>query len=289
MFSAPKIAELFNAVTIKMSKYKYIFSLGYRCSSAGILKSLGLKRESYPFDWMVSRLPIIEHCVETGFVEFLNRNNYAKKRSATYGYPTSDPNGRQWICDESIRVNNYYESAPPSIYHATDLNLYLVPYLTPEHDAYSHKLMMNHHDITEDKDSAYYERCVTRWNQMCEDPDNKLSLYIHPAIFKSEYDKSKLDIQEELHRFHRSIGLTRHDGIYVIPVKTPYEHPTNHCAKYVLEELADDDLTPNCRICVLWTNSGFIDAGEIFMGNSFVETYVVKEYVQKTAENGKLL
>ena len=270
-----------------MIKYKFVFSLGYRCSSAGILKTLGLKQESYPFDWMVSRLPIVKHCIETDFAEFLDRTNYAKKHSATYNYPTPDPISRQWICDESIRVNYFYESASPSIYNS-NLELYLVPYLNSDHDAYSHKLMMNHHDITEDKDHAYYERCVNRWNQMCKSTNNKLSLYIHPAIFKSEYDKSKLDIQEDLRRFHRSIGLVNHDGIYIIPVKTPYDIPTNHCAKYVLEEMADDDLTPNCRICILWTNSEFIDAGEIFMGKCYVETYVVKEYVQKTAANGLL-
>ena len=34
-------------------------SFGYRCSCAGILKDLGLKHESYPFDWLISNLSVI--------------------------------------------------------------------------------------------------------------------------------------------------------------------------------------------------------------------------------------
>ena len=30
-----------------------VFSLGYRCSSAGLLKYIAFKTESYPFDWYV--------------------------------------------------------------------------------------------------------------------------------------------------------------------------------------------------------------------------------------------
>ena len=247
------------------------------------MKTLGLKHVSYPFDWMVSRLPIIEHCIETGFVEFLNPQNYAKKHSATYGYPNATPDSRQWICDESIRVNNYYESM-----QTENMHLYLAPHLTPEHDAYSHKLMMNHHDITTADHHAYYERCVSRWMQMAQSEERKLSLYIHPAIFNETYNVIKCELKEDMRRFHRSVNFQNHDGVYIIPVKTKYEIPTDYCAKYVLEEQPDDDLTPNCRICVLWTNSEFVDAGEIFMGKCFLETYVIKEYVQKTAELGKL-
>jgi hypothetical protein len=47
-------------------------SLGYRCSSAALLKKLQLKNESYPFDWLVSRLSVIEDSIQSGFKEFLN-------------------------------------------------------------------------------------------------------------------------------------------------------------------------------------------------------------------------
>jgi hypothetical protein len=58
---------------------KTLFSLGFRCSSASLIKSLGLKNESYPFDWLVSRLSVIQHCIESDFVEFLNLDNYKRQ------------------------------------------------------------------------------------------------------------------------------------------------------------------------------------------------------------------
>lgn len=275
------------------SKYNHIISLGYRCSSAGILKSLGLKPVSYPFDWLVSRLPIIEHCNATGFAEFLNPQNYSHKKSTTNNYTTIEPSSAHWVCDESIRVNEYYETAFDSI----NMGLYLPRPLTPAKDAYAHRLMMNHHDITKPRDREYYGRCVERWNGLFLNPSTQspgpdknriLTLYIHPAIFLECYEQSKHHIREDIRRFHRSMSsrLSDQDGIYIIPVKTPFDHPTHHIAKYVLEEQPDCSETPNCRICVLWANRDFIDAGEIFMGNSYVETYVVKDYVLQVANNG---
>ena len=270
-----------------MSKYEYIFSLGYRCISAGILKSIGLKSESYPFDWLVSRLPIIEHCATNDFVEFLKKENYTGLNRAIYGYPTSDPESRQWFCDERICVNNLYENETNDRIH-----LYLAPYLTNEHDSYSYKMTTNHHDITSEKDHEYYKRCVSRWKQMWQSPGKKLSLYIHPTLFLEHFNQIRQDLQEDVRRFHRSIrniyNCGAHEGIYIIPVKTPYDYPTNHCAKYVLEEQPDDASTPNCRICILWANSRFIDAGEIFMGECSEETYVVQDYIRKIAEIGHL-
>lgn len=274
-----------------MNTYTHIFSVGYRCSSAGILKSLGFKHASYPFDWLVSRLPIIEHCLSTEFVEFLNKNNYTKKQTATHGYATADPESKTWVCDESIQLNNYYETT----FSYDKMDLHMASHLSPDRDAYSHKLMMNHHDITTDRDFEYYQRCINRWNQMLETAEgNALSLYIHPMIFREEFIKSGANIQMDIRRIHRVFrerfrGKSNLDGIYIIPVKTEYKLPTKHCAKYVLEEQPDEEDTPSCRICILWANSGFVDAGEIFMGDCGDETYVIQDYLQKTVANGALL
>ena len=259
--------------------YDQIISLGYRCSSAGIIKSLGLKTESYPFDWLVSRLPIIEHCIRTDFKEFLNPDNYTTKQGTTNHYVSIDPSSRQWICNESICFNEYYEST--EIPH---IQYYLPQPLSPENDAYGYKLMMNHRNIkTNTPDQAYYARCIERWSKS----QKHLVLYIHPAVFYEEFLKTRQELIKELRRAHESI-IPAGDGIYIIPVRTPFEYPTNHCAKYVLEEQPDYDMT-NCRVCILWANRDFIDAGEIFMGNCHVETYVIKDYLQQTVNNRGLL
>jgi hypothetical protein len=271
-----------------MEEYKHIFSLGYRCSSAGILKSLGLKRESYPFDWLVSRLPIIEHCIQTDFREFLDSNNYRFKSGVTNNYTSLDPSSQQYICDESICYNEYYENTTnPSL-----PEFYLPCPISRERDAYGYKLMMNHHNIQTNQHQEYFARCVERWNRniLQTHKTRKLALYIHPAIFYASFLSIKRQLLDDIRRFFRS-NLAEYvcDGIFIIPVKTPFDNPTNHCAKYVLEEQADDISLPGCRICILWANREFIDAGEIFMGNCHAETYVVKDYLHQTVNNKGLL
>lgn len=267
--------------------YDKIISLGYRCSSAGILKSLGFKTESYPFDWLVSRLPIIEHCIESQFKEFLNPDNYTSTTGVTNNYTSMDPASQQWICNESFCVNEYYETNHNL---PTDSIKYYLPQpIRPERDAYGHRLLMNHRNIkTSQQDQEYFARCVERWKTLSS--KKTLALYIHPATFYEEFLSIKSELIDELRRSHKSISTTHpHDGIYIIPVKTPYIDPTNHCCKYVLEEKPDDPATPRCRICILWANRDFIDAGEIFMGNAHTETYVIKDYVYQTVNNKGLL
>jgi hypothetical protein len=148
--------------------------------------------------------------------------------------------------------------------------------------------MMNHHDITTAKDLEYYKRCVERWYTIHNSSGKSLSLYIHPALNYDWHHENKNQVKSEILRFHKTTQSPNNDGIYIIPVRTPFDNPTHHCAKYVLEEQPDNPNVPNCRICVLWTNNRFVDAGEIFMGRCQTEEYVVKEYVQMTVELGHL-
>ena len=61
-----------------MKNFVFI-SLGPNCHTAGILKKLGYKKESYPLDWMLTNLKIINYLILNDFSEFLDRNNYYKK------------------------------------------------------------------------------------------------------------------------------------------------------------------------------------------------------------------
>jgi len=268
-----------------MEPYDQIIPLGYRCSSAGVLKSIGVKHESYPFDWLVSRLPIIEHCIQTDFREFLDPANYNCTTGVTNNYHSTDPASQTWVCNESFCFNEYYEKYPNS----ETTNYYLPRPICPERDAYGYKLMMNHRNIKTNKsDQEYFARCCERWKSLST--KKRLALYIHPVVFYEEFLSIKSGLIGELKRAYQSISITHpHDGVYIIPVKTPFEYPTNHCCKYVLEEQPDDPMVPKCRICILWTNLNFIDAGEIFMGNSYVETYVIKDYLYQTIRNRDLL
>ncbi|WP_374961743.1 DUF1796 family putative cysteine peptidase [Spongiibacter tropicus] len=47
-------------------------SLGYNCLSAWYLKQSGLKRSSYPFDWIFSSPEIVEDCIRDDFEKYLD-------------------------------------------------------------------------------------------------------------------------------------------------------------------------------------------------------------------------
>lgn len=251
----------------------YVFSLGYRCSAAGIIKRLQMKTESYPFDWLVSRLPIIEHCISTEFCEFLEESNYDYLHTNTYHYPSPD-SSPQWICDEKIHWNRYYEHE----FDMANANLYIPLPLNIPRDAYAHRLLMNHKSPTNPDDHAYYERCVERWRQMSESVDSKVSLYVHPT--QIEQHTNTPAIIQEIERFHLSMEthLKNYRGLYVIPVRTEHMYPINKHKHEVVETVVDTDTH---SIAILWTNRDFIDAGEIFMGNMWIETDELCEWVQK--------
>ena len=51
-------------------------SIGTRCISSQILQNLNIKKESYPFDWIISNLDIIKHCIQDDFKIFLDKQYY---------------------------------------------------------------------------------------------------------------------------------------------------------------------------------------------------------------------
>ena len=182
---------------------KKIISLGFRCSSAAILKRMGLKHESFPFDWLISRLSVIRHCMETDFTEFLNLSNYQRKYSNTYEMADSR-NG--FICDEHLMVNLYYQPEDQS---------------DPE-NTYKWYLAMNHHNILEQKDTEYYERCVQRYRELMTFDEPKIYLHICPLITMEKYNDTKENIFHELTSFDQFMyeftnGTSR--GLFFIMVR----------------------------------------------------------------------
>jgi len=54
----------------------YVIPFGSQCFSAYYLKKNGLKKTSYPFDWIFSNPLVIFQILNDQFKEFLNKNNY---------------------------------------------------------------------------------------------------------------------------------------------------------------------------------------------------------------------
>ena len=294
--------------------YTYI-SLGYRCSTAGILKYLGKKTESYPFDWLISRLPIIQHCIETRFRYFIDPQYYTEKKTHTTHYHEGTTPTPLKICDEIIYENHYYRelfenasSHPHSLYIPA-------PLTTENGDTYAHLCAMNHRDIRQTETQEYYARCIDRFYGLFHHPQKTImGLYIHPAITEEEYANQSQQIQEEFRAFYSQImEPNTWSATFFIMVRTNHPYPiTNYkpkvveciyeCASLFYEDKSSSDnprtptLVPRSllregvlakstiRIYVVYTNRDFIDAGEIFMQNAYIETDTMCELIATFSE-----
>lgn len=61
-----------------LSRKSRFISLGQNCVTAWYLKQAGLKKESYPFDWVFSSAEIIDDCIATNFSDYLDREMIEK-------------------------------------------------------------------------------------------------------------------------------------------------------------------------------------------------------------------
>jgi len=237
-----------------------IISFGYRCSCAGFLKKMGLKHESYPFDWLISRLSVVKHCLENEFTEFMNTDNYEKRQCKTF--EMIDMNNI-FICDEILIANKYYQ---PQI--DMDSNI-----------AYKWYLAMNHHNILEEeKDREYYSRCITRFQQLMKTENKKIFLHICPLILLDKYNEIKNEIKKELDDFDNFIfdfSNYKMKGLIFIMVRDD-----NNINKIKGELLYFSEITKT-KIFIIYTNKDFIDAGEIFMGNNNEEQIFIEEIIKK--------
>jgi hypothetical protein len=233
------------------------FSFGFRCSSAAILKKLGLKHESYPFDWLISDLSVIQKCFSDDFKEFLNVKNYKRKFSNTYEMAEST---QGFICDEHLMVNMAYQPEDEQDVENT----------------YQYKLAMNHHNILEKKDHDYYTRCVQRMRDIFQSNTPKIYVHITRLISKERYVREQINLLKQLREFDDFIvplSKSSLKGLIFILVKNPNEEHHN------VRELLYESETTKTKIFILFTNSQFIDAGEEFMVNYHNESEFIQNKI----------
>jgi hypothetical protein len=115
-------------------------SLGGLCHSAQLLKINGLKKASYPFDWIFSSLPMVEHCIKDDFKTFLDKNQYIDyKLNNTL---------RENQCEHSYYGNMVFNG--------------------------EHNVIFNHHNpLSNENDYAYFERCVNRFRELLKSNEYK--------------------------------------------------------------------------------------------------------------------
>jgi hypothetical protein len=120
---------MFNANSdVRTDNTKVFVSLGSYCITSMILQKNKLKKLSYPFDWMVTKIDNITHVINDDFTQFLNIKNYTKTRKGT-------------------RNNVYYTNT-----HTLFTNI----------DSGDHQ----HHDLFKKEEYNYLIRCVERFNKL---------------------------------------------------------------------------------------------------------------------------
>jgi len=239
------------------------FSLGFRCTCSGILKASGLKTESFPFDWLVSNINVIRHCIETDFAFFLDKSNYTKKNTIT----SDNTRNNIWIhiANETIIYNHFYQ--------------YIFGATAEPNETYDYVLAINHRNFLEkDEDYEYYKRCITRFRNLLKSDDKKMFLHItHRLNSIEEFNTKKHDILCNLLLFNEFMKTRTNNisGIYFIVVKDKSHTPN---LKEIIEPI--DILENSHYIYLLKANPDLLEGGEIYSGDYERERKEIDKIIQ---------
>lgn len=133
---------------------KHFCSLGSLCHSAQLLKINGLKKTSYPFDWIFSNISMVEHCIKDDFKLFLDKSQYSD-------YNTN-PTLKETQCEHSF----YGKMLGDPV----------------------HNIIFNHHNpLSNPKDYAYFERCVNRFRELLKSNEPKTFVMFVGVDYLAKY------------------------------------------------------------------------------------------------------
>lgn len=239
---------------------KYV-SFGYRCTSAGLLRRLGLREESHPFDWMISRLPVVKDCIANKFSQF--RGEFAQKETSTVSYDPESGERDLLVCDEKVWFNTHYSTPDPC--HTNKR-------WKEGNDTYAYSMAFNHHDITLPDTQQYFTRCIDRFYSVLLSRNDMRFLYVHPIHDEDEHAEHCNTLLSQFAEFHGFIQSQRSHparGIFVLPVRTNIEYPIT--SKYA--DPVETVVSEEGRYIVLrvMCNKDIVDAGEIWYRNGYIE------------------
>tara|TARA_B100000035_G_scaffold136208_1_gene116089 strand:+ start:2806 stop:5253 length:2448 start_codon:yes stop_codon:yes gene_type:complete len=238
------------------------FSLGYRCTTSGLLKSLGLKNESHPFDWNISRLNVIQECLYDGFRDFMDLDNYGHRHTKTYDMLNSM---EHIVCNEYITYNKVYQ-----------------PNFQTDH-TYEARLGFNHKNLLIKEDYEYYQRCIERFEHFLrEDEESKMGVYMSPMITSEQEVMLELNQIYEFENFILNYGnKSVKKNIYFIVYKDK-SRPRSKLELY-------QTLENGSQIFKIHVRPFILDAGEFFIENTvephtFEECESIKKVIMRSIE-----
>jgi hypothetical protein len=262
------------------------FSIGYRSIGAHILKRLGLTTpDLYPFDDVITRLPVVKHCIETEFRYVLDASNYMLANTKTMQHATTS-SPTLVISRDRIWFNTYYQN------HAVDwlpVRLMQLPRVCrfPE-DTHAYHFAVPMREGCVEPNVEDMRKRVERWMRMIRSPVPKRFLYVHPIIAETEYLANKYTLLRECIEFQEWFSqYTNHiRGCFVFLVRTSYPAPmTDHIPTSYPDivdhvycgqrwKQYDDTLSESskeCDIFVIYANRELEDAVDGYYGPCMIE------------------
>ena len=130
--------------TNDVGKQPIIFSVGHRCTTASLIKIMKMKFESYPFDWVVSKLETVKYCIQNKFNDFLKSENFIRTESNTINVVDNE---ELLVTNESIVFNNYFETKMLSETNGCKPNY---------RGTYGFMLALTHHDMNDEENKKVF-------------------------------------------------------------------------------------------------------------------------------------
>jgi hypothetical protein len=215
-------------------------SFGHRCTIAQILKDMNLKTESYPFDWSISKLPVVEHCIKDRFRQFMDPTNYVELNTQTVNVIDTE---WQIIRHDTSLSNKFYDDPR---------------FLTNRISKYHLQLALTHYDMNVENDRQYFARCIERFNKIFASPCRKVYIYSHMIMGIKDFERKHMSLLIDFSNFNAFIQTQTSNayGIFLFVVKG---HPD--CPHIDLLHS-----TPEYECYVLYVNPAFLDTGAPFGG-----------------------
>lgn len=236
----------------RLAEKTILFSVGHRCTSASLIKEMRHKFETYPFDWVVSKLDVLVHNIETDFEEYLRKDNYLDKQSETFNLCDGT---KTHVCNENVVYNKYYE------------NEYIPDKIENKIGTYGMKLALTHHDIRKEHDYQYFQRCIQRFKKILSLPQQKFYLYVHPIMGMVDYQENMMygGLLTYFNAFsdYLKTRTANSVGIFFVVVK-------NDARKGEVEVLFENE---DVVVHTLFANQNLIDGGAVYSGDFYTEQY----------------
>ena len=167
-----------------------IVSVGDHCLTASVLKNLGLKKKSYPFDWIFSDIRMVNHCIQDNFLTFLDRSQHMKISEDEKLSPDAN------FCDH--------------IYYKTH---------------YGVLFTFNHYDISDDKIYRYYERCVERFVNLLHSDKKVIFLCISQRISQNDFYELSKTLSIYNNKYLLALNfIQREDQLYTCSISLETEN-----------------------------------------------------------------